>query len=105
MANKNNEKKTLIVVLIIAVIVLAVISIFLFLQMGKINGDSDKPTRAWLVDNCKCVEWNGPLSCPDGYTLKNITCWKGSAYTSVLRTCSKWKCPEYFIGLNETQED
>ena len=59
----------------------------------------------WLFDNCKCVEWNSTLECPTGFELRNRTCVNEVAYTNALRSCSKYKCPEYFVDVIKNSSD
>ena len=56
--------------------------------------------KEWMVENCKCVEWNGARSCIPGYELINNVCKKGNFVTNVLISCSKFKCPYGLVKVN-----
>jgi hypothetical protein len=64
---------------------------------GKIEEEC-KEDRYWLIDNCECIEWEGQKKCPEGFELKdNSICVNETrkAFTNVLVSCSKYKCPDY----------
>jgi len=97
---KKNAAAILIAVIIILVLALAY-SIFYY--TNKINAGYDKkPGREWLVDNCKCVEWNGTAHCFEGFELVKGFCRNGTYITNKLISCSRYKCPEYFVDFNES---
>ena len=98
--NKNAVTASLVAVIIILVLVQAY-SIFYY--TNKINAEYSKnPDREWLIDNCKCVEYNGIPHCLEGFELVKGVCRNGTSISNRLIACSRYKCPEYFVDINES---
>jgi len=97
-------------IMLIAVLILLLIIIILFLRLDALTKqfqmkleDNEKalPDREWLIENCQCVEWNGPFKCPEGFELIGEICKKNKTYTNPLVLCSKYKCPEYYVNITK----
>ena len=98
--NKNAVTAVLAAVIIILVLALAY-SIFYY--TNKINAEYSKnPDRGWLIDNCNCVEYHGIPHCFEGYVLEKGFCRNGTSVMNRLISCSRYKCPEYFVDINES---
>lgn len=87
---------------IIATIAVILIIISVTILTIKIKEGSEIKKRAWLVDNCDCVEWNGSLKCPQGFVLDEeeacVNKIEGT-FTSARQLCSKYDCNSTIVEL------
>lgn len=104
---KSENKNAVTLALIAAVVILVLaLAYSIFYYASKISaGYSKNPDREWLIDNCKCVEYNGIPHCFEGFELVRGFCRNGTDITNRLISCSKYKCPEYFVEINESLKE
>ena len=94
-AKLNNKKR--IYILAIIIILIALVSFVFYVSLKN----KENAKKEWVKDNCTCLEWNGTISCPAGYTLQKNKCWQGNYFTNKLISCSKYECPNgEIVNLN-----
>src|SRR3989338_109476 len=103
-STKSENKNAVTAVLAAVIIILVLVQAYsIFYYANKINAEYSKnPDREWLIDNCKCVEYNGIPHCLEGFELVKGVCRNGTSISNRLIACSRYKCPEYFVDINES---
>ncbi len=104
--NKISSGRIMQILVVIIAILLLIIVFLTLVNKEEIESENDNiPDRDFLVNNCECVEYNGIRSCPVGFELNNESTLcrntQEKTITNILISCSKYKCPEYFVDLNE----
>jgi len=89
-ANKSN--KSLITGLIVVIVLLLISMFFMFFKTEKLDRDC-------VSDRCKCVAWDSPLFCQEGWELKDGYCYREGQVTNGRRPCSKYDCGDYFVEI------
>ena len=98
---QENRDLGIIAVLIIVIALLVLIIILMSFNLTKFKDEAEEEkTFDWLIDNCKCTDWEGEFSCFEGFEIKGNFCWRDKQFTLPLRGCSKFVCPEYIMELN-----
>jgi len=100
---KNKNKLNMPAILLsVIIIILVLIIILLYSKYKPVNvskNEGEIINEDWLIDHCKCLEWNSALTCMPGYVLKGKACFQGDSFTNALRPCSKYSC-EYKPQVN-----
>lgn len=92
--NKKNVDYWKIVQIIVFAALLALVIIIVLLQYLEHKKEERKQ---WLIDNCKCIEWEGELSCQEGYDLEGEVCVNADedTFTNSLISCSRYQCENF----------
>lgn len=105
MAEEKKKLNIFAIVLSLVILILILVIISLYSQLNKsVNApkiEGEIINQDWLIDHCKCTEWNSSLTCKPGYVLKGKVCFQGNDFTNAIRPCSKYSC-EYKPQVNLT---